>query len=401
MWLKQNKDYHMNKNIPYHYSYKFKLDIDNIPTKESDRLNLRILLPGVFFGLALVLLGIFELTNGLYAQDLFFEKLVQTEGVSLYHSFLSPVIFDTIIIILGVGIMVSLILSNLRYKKIFFDGKNVTMIKRSSFGKKVKYSHKISDFLGVMLRIEFIQCGFMTKNRYIIELHHKSPEQNVPLYISTSEKAIRKIWVDYAKKLNLPTLLYTDEGILQRNVSDLDKSLREMADIWNLHGKFNPESKHSFRIAVKKTSDKIIIKSRKVLWDAYNIFGAFCILFLALTMFIVSMNLQNFSFLFLCLFYFICITGISAAIFILFRKEKLVLKKNKIINTHKYMLFSTKHKEILKNDIKGVYITFNPATERYFVTITSSEQNIIFGQKLPIKDLKWVKNFVIEEIIQD
>lgn len=389
----------MNKNIPVHYSYNFKLNIDKIPTKESDRTKLRVLLPGVFLGLFLVLLGIFELTNGLNYQNQLFSKLPFPETNVVYQSFLSPVFFDCIIILLGLGIICSLILSYLRYKKIFFDGKNITMITRSPFGKKITYKNKISNFLGVMLRIEFVQCGFVPQNRYIVELLHKSSVQTVPLYISSSGKDIRKIWVDYARKLNLPTLLYTDEGILKRDVSDLDKSLLEMADIWNLNGKFDPKSKHSSRIAVKETPDKIIIKLRKVLWDAYNILGALCILMLALTMFIVSFNPAGFSKEFLIVFYLICSLGIVAAIFVLFRKEKLVLKKDKIVNTHKYFLFSTKHDEILKKDIKGVYVTLNPATERYFVTITSSEKNIIFGKKLPIQDLKWIKNYVIEKII--
>ncbi len=390
----------MNRNIPLHYSYNFKLDIDKIPTKESDRLNLRILLPGLFLGFILVLLGIFELTNGLNSQAQLFDKLAQAEGARIYNSFISPVVFDCIIIVLGLGIMTSLILSNLRYKKIFFDGKNVTMIKRSSLGKKVTYKNNINNFQGVMLRIEFIQCGFMTKNRYIIELHHKLSAQTVPLYISTSEKNIRKIWVDYARKLNLPTLLYTDEGILQRDVPDLDKSLIEMADIWNLRGKFNPQSKHSSRIAVKEDPNKTIIKLRKVLWDGYNILGALSIFMLGLLMFIVSFNTQGFSQQFLIIFYTLCSLGIVAAIFIMFRKDKLVIKKDKIVNTHKYFLFSTKHDELFKKDIKGVYVTLNPATDRYFVTITSSEKNIIFGKKLPIADLKWVKNFLVEQIIR-
>ncbi len=385
----------MNRNIPHHYSYNYKLDIDKLPSKESDRINLRILLPGIFLGLILVLLGVFELTNGLSSPQMLFG----TDASYTYNSFLSPIVFDIFIIVLGIGIITSLILSNLRYKKIFFDGNTITMIKRNSFGKKDIYKNKIHDFLGVMLRIEFVQCGFMTKNRYIVELHNKSCERTIPLYISTSEKDIRKIWVDYAKKLNLPTLLYTDEGILKRDVPDLEKSLREMADIWDLYGKFNPASKHSSRISVKETSDKTIIKLRKVLWDGYNILGALSIFILALTMFIVSMNHQGFSLEFLVAFYSICSLGIVSAIFIMFRKEKLVLKKDKIVNTHKYFLFSTKHDEIFKKDIKGVYVTFNPATERYFVTITSSERNIIFGKKLPIADLKWIKNFLVEQII--
>lgn len=390
----------MNRNIPLHYSYNFKLNIDNVPTKESDRISLQILLPGLVLGLILILLGIFELTNGLNSQTMFFDKSAQVNNYDVYNSFMSPLVFDIIIIFLGLGIITSLILSNLRYKKIFFDGKNLTMIKRSSFGRKVTYKNKVTDFQGVMLRIEFVQCGFMTKNRYIVELHHKSSAQTVPLYISTSEKNIRKIWVDYARKLNLPTLLYTDEGILQRNVPDLDKSLREMVDIWGLRGKFNPQSKHSSRIAVKETPDKTIIKLRKVLWDGFNILGALCIFMLALLMFIVSVNTQGLSHQFLAIFYSLCSLGIVAAVFVMFRKEKLVVKKDKIVNTHKYFLFSTKHDEIFKQDIKGIYVTFNPATERYFVTITSSEKNILFGKKLPIADLKWIKNFLVEKIIQ-
>ena len=389
----------MNRNIPRHYSYNFKLNIDHFPSKASDRIKLRILLPGIFLGLILILLGIFELTNGLYTQNSLFKNFSPTYSPDGYNSFISPLVFDVLIILLGLGIIISLILSYLRYKKIFFDGQSITMINRSSWGKKITYKNKISNFQGVMMRIEFVQCGFMTRNRYIIELLHKSSAQIVPLYISTSEKNIRKIWVDYARKLNLPTLFYTDEGILQRNVPDLDKSLTEMADIWNLRGKFNPNDKHSTRLVLKETPDKIIIKLRKVLWDAYNILGALCILMLALPMFIVSLNTQGFSNTFLIGFYFVCSFGIIASVFILFRKEKLILKKDKIVHTHKYFLFSTKHDEIFNKDIKGIYVTFNPATERYFVTITSSEKNIIFGKKLPIQDLKWIKNFLIEKII--
>ncbi len=393
------KDYVMKKNIPHHYSYDFKLNIDKVPSKESDRINLKILLPGMFLGLILLLLGVFELANTFYGGNLLFNRFIAEN--TAYNSFLSPAFFDSCIIILGLGIIFSLILSYLRYKKIFYDGKKITMINRDALGKKVTYQNNISDFLGVMFRVEFVQCGFIAKNIYIIELQHKNYNQTVPLYISTSGKNIRQIWVDYAKKLNLPTLLYTDEGILKRDVPDLDKSLTEMVDIWNLRGKFNPNAKHSFRIAVKQMPDKIIIKSRKILWDAFNIFGLFCLIVVLMTYFMVHTHAEIFSPTFLLCFNTFCFFILFTAIFVMFRKDKLIIKKDKIVNTHKYLFFSTKHDEILKKDIKGIYVTFNPATERYFVTITSSEKNIIFGKKLPIKDLKWVKNFLVELLINE
>ena len=77
------------------------------------------------------------------------------------------------------------------------------------------------------------------------------------------------------------------------------------------------------------------------------------------------------------------------------------VKRDKIVNTYKYMLFSIKHDEIRKDEIESVDVTFNPATERYFVAIISDNKTIIYGKKLPISDLKWVKKFLINEIVKD
>lgn len=96
----------------------------------------------------------------------------------------------------------------------------------------------------------------------------------------------------------------------------------------------------------------------------------------------------------------ICAFIIITAVFILFRKEKLIIKKDKIVNTHKYMLFSTKHDEIPKTAIEAIDITENPASGRYFVSVISDEKSITFGAKLPIKDLRWVKKFLIHEVIK-
>ena len=64
------------------------------------------------------------------------------------------------------------------------------------------------------------------------------------------------------------------------------------------------------------------------------------------------------------------------------------------------MLFSRKNNEVLKDDIESVEVSFNPATERYFVTITSDDRTLIFGKKQPIEALRWVKQFLINEIIR-
>lgn len=390
----------MSTKAPQHFSHNFKLAIDVLPTKESDRINLHILLPGLFFGAVLVFLGIFELMNGFKHGVNHFDGTFPEIKTAIENTFINPVFFDIVIAVLGVGIITSLILSYIRYKKIFFDGNTVTVIHRPALGKKKTIREPLKNYEGVMLRIEFFQCGFMNKNKYIVELHHKNSQKTIPLYITTSDKNIRKIWETYAAKLNMPTLIETDEGILKRETKDLGKSLREMSKIYDLKEKITPQTKHSSCIDYTQKPDKTIIKSRKVIWDAFNIMAWIVIFMLVALCFIVSINASTLSTTFLIVFYTVCLAGIVTSIWILFRKDKLVIKKDKIVNTHKYMLFSTKHDEMMLDDVESVDISVNPVTGRYFVAIASAEKTIIFGKKLPTNDLKWVKKFLVNEIIK-
>lgn len=391
----------MTKDIPHHFSHKFELKIEKLPTKASDRLDMRILYPGLFFGAVLFFLGIYDLFNGFLSGTSAFDKLDTRAENGLYPPLLSPSLFDGVIMALGLGIIISLIFSNIKYKKIYFDGKMVEILNRPTFGMKKVYRENLANYDGVLLRIEFFQFGFLNKNKYIIELHHKNPKKTAPLYISTSDKDIRKKWKYYAKTLNQPALVETDEGLVKREVADLDKSLKEMAEIWGLKKDFKSKNKLPPYVAYTVKPDKIVIKARKIIWDAYNIIAWACVFFYALAAVAVSLNTSAFGSMFLWIFYSAGAAGIVVAVFLLFRKDKLVIKKDKIVNTHKYMLFSRKNDEMKKDDVAYVDVTLNPVTERYFVTISSDEKTMIFGKKLPTQSLRWVKNFVINEIVNE
>ena len=111
-------------------------------------------------------------------------------------------------------------------------------------------------------RIEFFQFGFLNKNKYIIELYHKNKNKIAPLYISTSDKKIRKMWEYYAKGLNLPALIMTDEGMVTRKVEDLDKSLRDLAQDGLIESKYDDRTPLPPSLALVRKRDKTVIKSR-------------------------------------------------------------------------------------------------------------------------------------------
>ena len=304
------------------------------------------------------------------------------------------------LVFIGAGIVAGLIAAYFHYRKIYFDGKRVTVVYRSGRGKKFSYKEALGKYQGVRFRIEFFMFGFLNRNRYIVELYHKNPKKIIPLYISTSDRNIRQKWEDYARNLNLPAIVETDEGVVVREISDFGKSIKEMADKWNLKQKFNPKAPVPKSLIVKNKDRKIIIKIRNRLWDAYSLMALFFLSIGAVLTgaeFAATRSWESGG----CGMNSVYAAGmllIIAALIMLFRREKLVIKKYKIVNVHKFVNYSRKKDEIAKTDIEAIDVAVNPATGRHYVAIISRAKTIIFGKKLPIEDLRWLKNFLLYEL---
>jgi len=393
----------MKFNAPDHFSHNFELRLSHLPTKKSDRIALSILYPGLFFGTVLIILGLYELFNGFNPSQGAFGDIVSEEELAAFEPLIRPWLFDCVIIAIGLGIVFTLIFSYIRYKKILFDGKTVEIIHRPALGEKKSFKEKLSNYQGVRFRIEFFQFGFMNKNKYIIELLHKNHNKTAPLYISTSDKNIRHIWEYYARTLGLPALIMTDEGMVARRIEDLDKPIKQLAKEGLIENKYDDRASLPDTLALVRKRDKTVIKTRKIIWDAYNIMA-----WIAIFIFGGILLAANLSDEFgtdtgrnplVVATYIIGTVGIISAIWGLFRKDKIVIKPHKIIIVHKFMLFSRKNNEVLKDDIESIDVSLNPATERYFVAITSDDRTLIFGKKQPIDALRWVKQFLINEII--
>ncbi len=388
----------MTNNVPNHFSHAFELNVDRLPTRSSDRTSWQFQLPGIVFGFLLACLGLMEYFHSFRQSDSVFDDITQKTDTLLYHSFLSPAFFDFLFIVVGGGMVVASIASYIRYKKIIFDGKNVSVTYRPALGEKTSFKENLKNYYGVRFRIEFFQYGFLNRNKYIIELYHKNPSKIIPLYISLSSKNIRHVWKEYARKLNLPALADTESGVIVRDIKTFDKSIKEMAELGYIIDEYDTYEKMPETVDYVKKSDKIVLKARKIVWDAYNFLVLAVLLVMAGLMFAIGSFAQASP-----LLWGTCILGcllMVMAIFILFRKEKIVIKRHKLVNTHKYMFFSTKHDEMEKIDIKAIDITENPVSGRYFVGIISDDKTITFGSKLPINDLKWIKKFLIHEIIK-
>ena len=393
----------MNNPAANHYSHKLEFDFSKLPAKISDRTSWRFLLPGIIFGALLFLLGFYEMINGFDYTNPNVAEIIPAEARPSYKPLFNPIFFDIVFIIIGLGIILACLCSYVRYRKFIFDGKTMMIGNRPVFGKKRIVKENIKNYLGVRFRVAFYQSGLINSNKYIIELYHKDPKKIVPLYISTSPENVRKKWKEYARFFKLPALINTDEGLQSRDLKNLDKSIKEMAKLGFVVDDYDPYEPLPNGICFARRRDKIVLKARKIVWDAYNFIAWFVIVVVGFGLVGMAFNPNACRSELASPFY--ALVGLMAlilvaAVFVLFRKEKLVLKKHKIVHTHKYMMFSTKHSEINKDEIEAIEVTQNPASGRFFVSIISDNKTIAFGAKLPIQNLQWIKRFLIHDVIR-
>ena len=390
----------MRKKLPKHLSYDYQLKLDEMPTKHADRMPLKVVMPAIILGLLMLILGCFELSNGMYTTQGWTYTLDESTRPPLFdHRTV-----DTAFIILGLGIIISAIVCHIRYKKIFFNGKTFSVDLKGVFGENELFKEFLRNYDGVRLRMEFFQFGILNKNKYIVELVHRDPAKSIPLYISTDGTGIYQIWDYYAKRLNMPTIIDTDEGTVVKEVSELDKSLKEYLFARGMLNLFEKAPKAPKAITCIQKTDRTIIKPKKMFWDILNLLAGFWLFFYLLVLAGAIFNYEKVermigSPLQTAVFF---IVTVGLAIFFLalmFKKDKIVIKDNKLILVHKFLLFSAKEYINLEK-IRDIQVVFNPASNRYYLAIITDDNMLAFGKSTPIEGLQWARDFIIYMMVK-
>lgn len=384
----------MSHKSPKHLSYNFALKMEDLPTKQPDRLSLLIILPAIFFGLIMASVGLFDFING--------------EGIESYINavqrkpLINPMLIDIILMAVGTIIVGWAIVANMRYKKIFFNGRVFSVDIKGVFGEVEMFREHLRNYNGVHMRMEFFQYGLLPKHKYIIELEHQDPQKTIPLYISLSSDGIYDIWSYYARMLNKPTLIETEEGLVYKEVYDLNKNFREYFNSNGIEVYFDKAKSLPADISVVQKSDRVIIQQKSSSWDIASIIGAIWLSFYTAIMvvatqklFIVAQTQLKMAFLL-----FLAWAILLVFAMFLFKKDKIVVRQDKIILTHKFLFLYHRVRDIQLQDIKDIQILQDAATDRHYLAIVSRSQIIVFGKKMPLESLQWIKNFVINQIIE-
>ncbi len=377
-------------HIPDHFSSDLKFSFSKLPAFKTDRSSpFKAIISGLL-GICLLCLGVFELFSFLDA-----------EKQSL-NSYLLVEIFAFIIILIALGIIIGSILAIVRYKKFTFNGKEFKIIYRPSIGVKHTLVEPLENYIGVRLRVLFSNTGLFNKNRYIVDLYHQDASKIIPLYISTQNKNIRKIWENYAKLFKLPALSVNERGLTQRDYEDLNKPLKQLALENKLpfiaSGKFPaPQT-----LNIKETPKSTIIRPLGVYWDVFSSLFLLIAISASLLLTIGGVYLTIIGTT-LPIKYWIMgaltLLGIIYFTIKLFETYYIELTDNSlhIITTLFGTITNEKH---LNNDkIENIELTYNPAIDRYSLAIISKDAFFSIENRLPVNDLLWLKDFIIRKII--
>lgn len=377
-------------HVPDHFSSNLRFNFKKLPAIVTDRTSVVWGISGWFLGLLMLWLGLFELMSFFKAEKDSSQSLVMVE------------IFAFVVILIALGLIICSVFSFIRYKKFYFDGKEFQMIYRPAIGVKHQFREPLENYLGVRLRVLFTQSGLFNKNRYVIDLYHQDNNKIVPLYISTNNKNVRKIWENYANILKLPALSVGERGLVQRDCEDLDKSIKELAHAGKLpfinDGKLPAPS--CFNITENR--NQTIISPKGFYWDA---FSSLCLFISIAAIFIllaggVYLTIIGMKFP----FHYWLFGGILLLLSLyfalrLFVSYRLIIKSDCVSLSEHVIGLQLKKKKISTNLIESIELSYNPTLGRYSISIISDDDVIALGSRESVSDLIWLKDFVLRKLI--
>ncbi len=393
------------QQYPDHYSHSFKLDISKLPTRGVDRFSRLILIISALCGALLCLIGLYQIFNFSFNGVADLENNLPRTTIKI-HTFVPPIVFNSLLLVLGIGLILNAFIRMLRYKIIFFDGDTVMVKNQPLFSKSYSFSERLYNYSGVRLRVKFYQYGLFNKNKFIIELYHKDPAKTIPLYISTSKHHIRKLWKEYAQILRMPALTISEKGMVSHNFNDLSRSYPEVVAKWHLPKDFAYHQEKPSYISFKsRKSGEKMIKIRKLFFDAYSFLSMFAIAAFGSLLIYAGINhdilIQHLPYDAVIIFYAFLLSVIIYAFLSLISKDIIIISKDHIYLFRKIGFLRVRDGVVKFSELKGIDINFTPTSESYFLAIVSDKGTIIFGNKLPVEGLRWVRGILINEISRD
>ncbi len=268
---------------------------------------------------------------------------------------------------------------------------------RKTLFKRAEWTEPVSSYKGVLYRSEYHSGGknHSSYTLYIVELLHEEKEKTVQLFSSRSDGEVRKYWEDGARMLGKPALEKDGSGFIERDVEDLDKSVKELVQEKKIKVDFDPRSTppDGLSVEVKDGLMCITLSTSPVPPVAALFMLAFPCVFIYIGFFMKEPPI---------------IFGIIGILFLLifggvvvgshFVRRQLQLSSSYVRSVLLTPWGGKMAVQLSADEIEQVTVKESSQTTRKEVSVKSDTGEITLGQSLKPEAQEWLKNCILAVI---
>lgn len=262
----------------------------------------------------------------------------------------------------------------------------------SIFGKRY-WQEPLTRYKGILRRSEYHPGR---KNRpaytlYIVELYHEQKKKRVPLYSATKDDGLRTIWEDYCRQLGLPGLEEDGGEIRERQVADLDKTLRELVAEGKLELEFDPSATPPKGMSLSREGELLRIEMRGVRLAVATIMPA--IIMTAIASFVAYFTAGP---VWVVVFAsWLLMFAALAACWSYIVTPVILIGRDSVRRFKKTPWGETQGKTIETAAIESVRIDKAPDSNRQALLLETGTNKLVIGTALPDDALAWLKRCLL------
>lgn len=304
--------------------------------------------------------------------------------------------------IVGIGIALYGLHMILHRKSITIDRYFVAVAERGLLGAR-QWREQISGYQGVLARTRRVSTKHSSYTLYLVDLKHDDDARTINLYTARGDRHWRGRWEDYARRLGLPALEEGADGLVQRDVDDLDKSVTELLQEGKVAVNHDLLAQNGAKgVHAEARGDALVLTRtgpQNPLWgwllgvafpSVFIYFG----LFFDDTPMIARFFLGGLGILFAAAF-------LWAGIWDRISRQRLVITPD-YAHLHAVSPFgASKGKRLAIAEVEGVEVQRGRKNDRRFaLTIATDNKSLRFGLGLPAASLDYIRNAVLAQLAE-
>lgn len=368
------------KSILFRFAKEFEADVKNIPAHiervESRKTAVFLVIFSIIFSLLPLIAVFWALGAGQF----------------------DPLMLGVTIPFFVIGLAVFIYAVNLGIKKTVIDiGYDEVRYRFRSLFKKIEWTEKLGSFRGVLVKKKMKG----EHDYHIIELRHDRDDRRIELAVYMTnlvpETYVRGKWEEYSRRLDLPAMRETADGVTSRDPGEAGTAIRDLHRDESDQAVDIPPPPEGIFLDSSGGFDEVFIVRKRTLR-----FGTIFLLLLAgLLVWIGFFVRDDRPLNFIIVGVFGAAMGgwaILYTLFDLFTRQGLRFTADRVVLSRKTPFGYTKGKSVYAGEVRDVRVDLGTVNRVNALIIEAGKESLQMGHGLSMELLQWLRDFTVRKI---